>query len=71
MKEISYRLLYTGVVFPEAESLRDEGVGVGVLLLLFGVRNRIYIICAIRLTSVVSGRCSEARTRHLPTSKRN
>jgi hypothetical protein len=37
-----YRL-FTGVTFPQAESLRDDDVGVGVLL-FDGVTNRVYII---------------------------
>jgi hypothetical protein len=42
-EEKLYRL-FTGVVFPHAESLRDNDVGVGVLLLLVEVPNRVYII---------------------------
>jgi hypothetical protein len=41
-KSTIYRLL-TGVTFPQAESLRDVGVGVG-LLLSAGLTNRVYII---------------------------
>jgi hypothetical protein len=40
-------------------------------LLLVGVMNLVYIIWAIRLTSVISGRCSGSNTRHFDTRRRS
>ena len=35
LKNAKFYRLFTGVIFPQAESLRDDGVGVGVLLFVF------------------------------------